>query len=1463
MAESWRIEFDGEYGWHATILDAILYLGNTSIDTYTFDTDDEEYDEAAKKCAKRFSQRLKSNGYSLDAEENKILFQQLRDSFSDYEDGEYNKFRKHRFIERSPIVEKILNNECFFAPFAVDNFLGKVAQGSKKLIPGYDKVTKSINFITNTGEKYYAKISRIEILEKATKKELEAVFGSINDNVILVFESASKKSVVAVLLSYIGETNETRAFSYYNFNSCKTFTIDETPAAIFSLSNVQWHYDSDSALAPKLIPVMNYYNQQLAEINQKSEDTKIRVNLGLLRENFEIFQSLAVDDNLLVIPVFGKPARIKSITVLMENVSGKVSDYDFYEGSLSLLSKEDKTMYKESLDEEGISLGKDEDLVLLDMINVSDKDLYLFKRIFTSEDAVGCTITTNTKGDRVRLDRVIQGITNALTAKVDNARLVELICSNNISNIDYANNFMDYEKDESYINQLKHQYPVLEKNDEQLMAIDKIMQMDKHNIDVMLVQGPPGTGKTELILALAKELYKANYNTLITSNVHVACDNIVDRLKNNKDIVLKRYTSIWGEQYLKELTENKKTYVEKQVLEGFKFNDTIIDSKEKYYKIKSIIEDELNHKKQIFATKNQYDEKLFSYNELLSAKEILAKQLSEIQEKIQSINSDVQSHTAERDSIERERQKLHIDLDEKQNLLTASQAELDRLLIEFDKKTEYLNELYGIITSCEELIQANEISCENLEKKISGLENELSEKNKYLTFLENIDLHNVKSEVVNYALNNSTLNNIYYKKLIPVTLRKVEELAKIYNRLKQDSGFWEGTSNACFQTIEFCHFSSMNPGVLQECINKETVGLLSELYNFMKSSNARQNMMSILPFVKFNGHNKNYYENCLTQINADLKKIQFNYADLVKAYLDDELSQAITTDLIAKALDDVNELKQIIHNASDEINKKTNENKLSKEKIELTNQQIPVAADDSWRIKEKSDSLSSSVETLNSFVNNLKSDITSYDELLENTNKNINYTQEKLNNSIIQEQNIRTQIEENKRSVQAEYLANKDLIENYDSFVAKMNIDLNAADKKIEKYQSIINHINAKIEELTSTGWDSADAQSLIFDYADELNKISECDSTKVENSYFCGRGNEFTQMFSINDNRDGSLISMTTNQIASLLKSAENKDLTFDYAIIDEASKCRFEDLIISLPKIKHLVLIGDFMQLDPMFENYANLDLTYQNLFDPESWENLNRSSFSLLLSQFVEHNDRFGIKSFDSNPYVAVMKRQYRMNKGIYNLIEPVYSIHDGFDLIDEKRASANDVKCINIHGSEMPSGTSQLNTDEAEAIISFMKEFKANRDKYPNIKTIGIITGYKAQENYIRRKLKNVRIKGVQLGTFDRFQGREYDLVIVSLVRTAKLGFTNNVRRMNVAFSRAKNHLLVFGNFDALNKIALRNTKQFDEEMSNTNKKEAEFVVQTLIPKLYSLREDFVSDAERVESIMEFLKENDYE
>ena len=169
--------------------------------------------------------------------------------------------------------------------------------------------------------------------------------------------------------------------------------------------------------------------------------------------------------------------------------------------------------------------------------------------------------------------------------------------------------------------------------------------------------------------------------------------------------------------------------------------------------------------------------------------------------------------------------------------------------------------------------------------------------------------------------------------------------------------------------------------------------------------------------------------------------------------------------------------------------------------------------------------------------------------------------------------------------------------------------------------------------------------------------------------------------------------------------------------------------------------------MQLDPMYDQYKNIDLKYQNMFNIDEWESFNKSSFSQLLSQLVNINEVNDITNFDDNPFVAVMKRQYRMNKGIYNIIEPIYSIHDGFELIDGKNSTANDVKCININGTETPLSTSQYNIEEGNAIISFLKEFQKNRSQYPNIKSIGVITGYRAQENYLRRNLKSMKIPGI--------------------------------------------------------------------------------------------------------------------
>ena len=93
----------------------------------------------------------------------------------------------------------------------------------------------------------------------------------------------------------------------------------------------------------------------------------------------------------------------------------------------------------------------------------------------------------------------------------------------------------------------------------------------------------------------------------------------------------------------------------------------------------------------------------------------------------------------------------------------------------------------------------------------------------------------------------------------------------------------------------------------------------------------------------------------------------------------------------------------------------------------------------------------------------------------------------------------------------------------------------------------------------------------------------------------------------------------------------------------IREASKCKFEDIIISLPRVRRLILIGDFMQLDPMYDQYKNIDLKHQNMFNIDEWESFNKSSFSQLLSQLVNINEVNDITNFDFS-FISIPQHRF---------------------------------------------------------------------------------------------------------------------------------------------------------------------------------------------------------------------------
>ncbi|NXE29056.1 ZGRF1 protein, partial [Ardeotis kori] len=91
-------------------------------------------------------------------------------------------------------------------------------------------------------------------------------------------------------------------------------------------------------------------------------------------------------------------------------------------------------------------------------------------------------------------------------------------------------------------------------------------------------------------------------------------------------------------------------------------------------------------------------------------------------------------------------------------------------------------------------------------------------------------------------------------------------------------------------------------------------------------------------------------------------------------------------------------------------------------------------------------------------------------------------------------------------------------------------------------------------------------------------------------------------------------------------------------------------------------------------------------------------------------------------------------------------------------------------------------------------------------------IGVITLYKAQMCKIQTLLSGAHaeafeMKAVQVSTVDAFQGAEKEIIVLSCVRTRQMGFIDSEKRMNVALTRAKRHLLIVGNLACLSRNRL--------------------------------------------------------
>ena len=277
---------------------------------------------------------------------------------------------------------------------------------------------------------------------------------------------------------------------------------------------------------------------------------------------------------------------------------------------------------------------------------------------------------------------------------------------------------------------------------------------------------------------------------------------------------------------------------------------------------------------------------------------------------------------------------------------------------------------------------------------------------------------------------------------------------------------------------------------------------------------------------------------------------------------------------------------------------------------------------------------------------------------------------------------------------------------------------------------------------------------------------------------------------------------------IASTLVGSANRILEgqkFGTLFIDEAAQALEAACWIPMRRATRVILAGDHCQLPPTIKSLAALKA------------GLGKT----LMERIVENKPEV----------VTLLKVQYRMNEQIMQFssnyfyhgeVETAPQIKYRGILDYEDPMMWIDTSEIEV-GPDEPSFKEQfigenfgrVNKGEAELTLRTLEEYfqKIGKTRIldENI-DVGIISPYRAQVQYLKKLIRKREFfkpyrKFISVNTVDGFQGQERDIILISMVRAnddGQIGFLNDLRRMNVAITRARMKLIILGNAQTMSK-----------------------------------------------------------
>ena len=274
---------------------------------------------------------------------------------------------------------------------------------------------------------------------------------------------------------------------------------------------------------------------------------------------------------------------------------------------------------------------------------------------------------------------------------------------------------------------------------------------------------------------------------------------------------------------------------------------------------------------------------------------------------------------------------------------------------------------------------------------------------------------------------------------------------------------------------------------------------------------------------------------------------------------------------------------------------------------------------------------------------------------------------------------------------------------------------------------------------------------------------------------------------------------------IASTLVGSANRLLDgqkFGTLFIDEAAQALEAACWIPMRRVSRVVLAGDHCQLPPTVKSIAALKAGLGKTLMERIVET-HPEAVTLLKIQYRMNDDimRFSSNYFYDGLVESAPEVKYR---GILDMDIPMTWIDT---------AAFTDVAKASFKEEFVGESFGRINKAEAELTLLALQHYFNQIGKQRLLDEridVGIISPYRAQVQYLRRLLMKKEFfkpfrRHISINTVDGFQGQERDIIVISLVRSndeGQIGFLRDLRRMNVAITRARMKLIILGDKETM-------------------------------------------------------------